>query len=137
MTFVEKVKNTEDLKDCLKPGLQALTEQYKNKIKAKKPRKINGSIFLEECLSGGTWDYIIGYNDETFFVEIHPAETSEVNTVLNKLRWLKEWKRETSFNEDNNFYWLSSNGVHILPRSPYWKRIHSYGLKVQKYLFLK
>ena len=68
MTFLEKVEKTEDIKDCLKPGLQALTEQYKNKIQAKNPRKINGSIFLEECLDGAIWDYIIGYNDETFVV---------------------------------------------------------------------
>lgn len=95
MTFTEKVERTEAIKDCIKPGLKALTEQYKNKIKAKNPRKINGSIFLEECLDDGIWDYIIGYRNETFFVEIHPAETSEVKAVLNKLRWLKQWKKKT------------------------------------------
>ena len=137
MTFLEKVEKTEDIKDCLEPGLQALTEQYKNKIQAKNPRKINGSIFLEECLDGAIWDYIVGYNDETFSVEIHPAETSEVNTVLNKLRWLKQWKRNTFFKEDNNFYWLPSNGINILKRSRYWRQIHDQGLKVKKILILE
>ena len=137
MTFTEKVEKTEAIKDCFKPGLQALTKQYKNKIQTRRPRKINGSIFLEECLDNGIWDYIIGYDDKTFFIEIHPAETSEVNTVLNKLRWLKQWKSKTPFKEDKNFFWLPSNGVNILKGSKYWHQIHNQGLKIKKILILK
>ncbi len=137
MTFREKVEKTRSIKDCFMPGLKALTEQYKNKINAKETRKINGSIFLEECINGAVWDYIIGYKNETFFVEVHPAVTSEINNVLRKLFWLKHWKSKTFFKNDNNFFWLATNGIHILPRSNYWKRIHEQGLEVKNILILK
>ncbi|WP_456326827.1 hypothetical protein [Palaeococcus sp. (in: euryarchaeotes)] len=136
MAFLEKVEETHGLKECLKTGLQALTQQYRRKIRARDSRKINGSIFLEECVNG-RWDYIIGYNDKTFFVEIHPVKTSEVENVLDKLFWLRRWKENTPFKDDSNFFWLSTNGVGILKRSSYWKKVHKQGLRIKRTLNLE
>ena len=60
-----------------------------------------------------------------------------LKTVLNKLRWLKQWKSGTPFKEDKNFFWLPSNGVNILKGSKYWRQIHNQGLKIKKILILK
>jgi len=86
-----------------------------------------GSIYLEECVSGARWDYGIGVQKSdggaiAVWVEVHPAKTSEVDTVIKKLQWLKQWLRERApllnqMTPPDAFYWVATSGVNILPDS--------------------
>jgi hypothetical protein len=139
MTFNQKVQNTQEIGDCYCQGLGALRRSDKNKIKAKEPHNFNGSINIDDCLkekypNANRWDYAIGYNNKTYFVEVHPAKPGEIRTIERKLEWLKNWKRNTPFREDHNFYWVASKGVGISRRSSYWKQIASLGLKLKEKL---
>ena len=83
---------------------------------------------MEACLQEGykgapLWDYMIGYDSEVFFVEIHPASTSNVKEMIKKVQWLKEWLRESGkvFFENQttreSYRWVATNRVNITKSS--------------------
>jgi len=88
---------------------------------------------LDDCLVGSypgenRWDYCFSYKGEVFFMEVHPAATSDVNTVINKLNWLKAWlsdhapainalKAETIL----PFHWIHTGSCHILSGSKQYR----------------
>lgn len=133
--FFEKAKES-GLESCYRVGLQALRGRDKDYVEARDPRKIKGSVYLEECVDGGRWDYIIGYGGNVLFVEIHSAHSKEVKKVLEKLRWLREWKSRTSFANDRQYFWVATKGVKILKRSNYWKMLAQEKLRVVERLYL-
>ena len=142
MTFKQKVQNTQEIKNCYQKGLQALREKDKDKIEAQNTRKLNGSVNIDECLknkypNASRWDYAIGYNNQTYFVEVHPAIPREIKELAKKLNWLKNWKRNTPFRNDNNFYWVASGKVGISSKSKYGKRIAELGIKLKGILKLE
>ena len=137
MTFEEKVRNDNTLQGCYKEGLQALRRRDRKKIRCEDTRLLNGSIYLEKCVKGGRWDYLLGYREEAYFVEVHPAESTEVKVVLAKLDWLKRWQADTPFRSDRRYFWIPSDGVHISPRARYWKDIALSGIKIVRALELK
>ena len=90
------------------------------------------------------WDYAIDYNGEVFFFEVHTANTSEVSTVLKKLSWLKDWlvQKAPEINAlkattKTPFYWVQSNGYHILRNSCQERLVVQQGLKPISKLSLK
>ncbi len=116
-TFKDKVNQTQEIKNCYKPGLKALEhsgkQKHSNKIKVKDTRKLEGSVNLDNCLkekypNANRWDYMFGYKTQTYFVEIHPAYDSQVKKIIEKKKWLTSWKSTTPFKNDNKFYWLPS-----------------------------
>jgi len=90
----------------LRNGLQAVSTADKRKIRPKDTRSVTGSVNIDEDLEGllptdNRWDYAVGYRasdacEKTFFVEVHPAETSEVACVVRKARSLKEWAERSA-----------------------------------------
>ncbi len=93
MLFSEAVAATPHIAKCLKNGLTAFGSDSA-KIHLLQTRACDGSVNLDDCLSGrypdeSRWDYCFAYYGEVYFVEVHPAQTSEVKTVIKKLQWLK------------------------------------------------
>ena len=135
MSFQSAIENTTLLKDHLKNGLQALGSNS-SKVKPTDTRKCEGSVDIDNAVerkfpSRNRWDYAAGYNGRTYFIEVHPADTSEVKTVLEKLTWLKTFLIENTpelNKEPKSFHWIASGGVHILPNSPQAKRLALSGI---------
>ena len=135
MSFQSAIENTTLLKDHLKNGLQALGSNS-SKVKPSDTRKCEGSVNIDNAVelkfpSSNRWDYAVGYNGKTYFIEIHPADTSEVKTVLEKLTWLKILLIENApelNKEPKSFHWIASGGVHILPNSPQARKLALSGI---------
>lgn len=99
MSFQQAVAQTADLGAyafCY--GLRALGNDS-SRVHAS-PRSLVGSVALDNALQARypnepRWDYGIGVKKRArvsaVWIEVHPASTSEVRTVLNKLKWLKNW----------------------------------------------
>jgi hypothetical protein len=148
MRFKNAVEATDDIRDCYEKGMRALGSNS-SKVKPENNRSLNGSVNLDGCVSGEypaspRWDYIIGYKDAAYFVEVHPASTSNVNEMIAKLNWLKSWlKREgTEINTikatNMPFRWVASKGVGIVKDSPQALRLAKSGLPFpQKITVLK
>jgi hypothetical protein len=148
MRFKNAVKATKDIKDCFDKGLRALGANSV-RVRTENTRSLNGSINLDSCVSRkypaeSRWDYIIGYKDAAYFVEVHPASTSNVDEMIAKLNWLKAWlKREgTEINTiratNMPFRWVASKRVGIAKDSPQALRLAKSGLSFpQKITVLK
>ncbi len=85
------------------------------------------------------WDYIVGYRNQSYFVEVHPASTSEVGNIINKLNWLKQWlsinaSHLNDIKAANPFHWVSTGRIGILPNSTYSRRLAIAGLGIPKSL---
>lgn len=64
---------------------------------------------------------------------MHPATTSEVQSVLNKLQWLKTFLRENApqlNQEPKGFHWVASGKVDILPNSSQARKLAKSGIKI-------
>jgi len=132
--LVEKSKDAKYLKT--RSGLQAIEKTHRNKINCKNNNNITGSINLDLNLrslyqNANRWDYAIGYIgsddiEKVWFIEIHPAETSEVEKIINKAIWLRNWgmtKATELWNNRKGLYWVASGRVHIRQHDNYRKRL--------------
>jgi hypothetical protein len=138
MSFKQKVENNSHISACYQSGLQAMGG-YSNKVKAQDTSRLNGSVFLEECLQDANpgeslWDYMVSYGSSVYFIEVHPASSGNVNEMIKKLRWLQRWlkNKATEFLEmkSNNkpYRWISTDGVHITRGSSQARKLASSGL---------
>jgi len=130
-------------------GKRALKREHRGLVIWVKPRRFSGSIDLEGALSRSKahanenlWDYglglvVSGHAERAIWVEVHPACTSEVETIVTKLQWLKKWLQEeaqelnklTKSRENKSFFWVATKaGVHIRPGSPQERRLRLAGL---------
>lgn len=133
-------EDTPDAQGAFRTGLQAVKGQYRAKFQDPQPRLFTGSIDIdaatkEKYPNDNRWDYAIEYNNETFFVEIHPASTSEVVTVLSKLSWLKQWLKNEApkiyalrATSKPHFHWVSTNRCDILKTSRQYKALAQKGI---------
>lgn len=136
--FQKAVEATTDVRNCYQAGLLALGI-HTSKISVASPSFIEGSVDIDRCTTtkypnSNRWDYMFAYNGKAYFVEVHSANTSEVKTVLNKLKWLKEWlsQNATEINKlkaKNPFYWIQSKGFAIPKTSPQYRAASKAGLK--------
>lgn len=118
MNFAEAVHRTGDLAQCLKDGLQALrTNSKRISVPKNQTRNLEGSVDIDGCLknkypNNQRWDYVFGYRGHVYYVEIHPAGTSEVNAVIAKLKWLRQWRKQStaleSLRNESSYYWIAS-----------------------------
>lgn len=148
-TFKQAVEATPVVKDCYKPGKQAILNKEQDKVELTDPRNCGGSLFIDQCLvdqkidsDKNRWDYAIDYNGEVFFFEVHSAKTGEVTTVLKKLQWLKEWLLVSApeinvLKAKTPYYWVKSNGYSILPNSSQERAFKQKGLRPISKLILK
>ncbi len=139
MTFKKTVTKNEEIGDCYQKGLKAMGK-YSKKVIPKNANNISGSVNLEECLSEpeegeARWDYMVGYEGEAYFIEVHPADSKNVGEMIKKVQWLKQWLKQNpdikglTANKDP-FRWVSTNGYNIKGR--YEKRIAENGLTLPK-----
>jgi hypothetical protein len=87
----------------LRDGLRAISPVNRERIRPQNTRSVTGSVDIDEDLRARfpedyRWDYAVGYNgsdnvERAYFIEVHPAETSEISRVVRKARALKEWAR--------------------------------------------
>lgn len=142
MRFEEAVRHTPDLEDAYKPGLQALRPVDGNHVSATNPRSIAGSVDLDAALrplapNSPVWDYGVAQRagrdmERVFWIEIHPATTGEINSVLAKLEWLKGWLRNDGTRLDGfdrEFVWVASGRTALRPGAQQTKRMAAMGLR--------
>lgn len=114
------------LRDFYKKGLGAFESIDKSHIDVPDTRLIMGSIALDKAAftdmpADNRWDYALDYNSQVFFIEIHPAKASEINTVINKVAGLCKWL--SNIGSDllslpptyRVFYWVSSGNTKMTP----------------------
>lgn len=138
-TFKQAVENTQDIKNGFHNGLQALGANAKQ-VAATDTKKLEGSVDIDACTKelypqDARWDYAIGYEGKVYFLEIHPANTSNVKEMIKKAEWLTNWLNQKapllkSQAANNNFYWKASGKHNILPNSPQYRRLAQSKIKL-------
>ncbi len=154
MSFEEAVREAPSPVGCAcRSGLQALKRADRSRVTCAEPRRLTGSVSLDSALARETqhanaprWDYGIGYKprrgaERAIWVEVHPASTSSVGEVINKLNWLRMWLREdapqlASLTVSNGttrpFVWIATAGVHIPRNSRQARQLSTAGLEMPR-----
>lgn len=132
-TFKSIVQAIPAIAGAYREGLQALESKDAGKVKPQNPRKLSGSVYLDKCLKttnphDARWDYVIGYREKAYYVEVHPANTSNVDEVVKKKKWLEVWLKTNALDlkammAGTGYYWIASGKVAILPNSPQARKI--------------
>ncbi len=135
--FKDVVSNTSDISQGYKAGLTALGK-YSSKIVVQKNVTVEGSVDIDTTTVAlyprdNRWDYVIGFNGKVIFVEIHSASTSEVDVVLKKLDWLKNWLNSKAselarLRAAEPYYWVQSKNFQILKHTPQYRRAVQKGI---------
>lgn len=126
--FQMAIENTEDVKNGFCMGKQAIKSADRGKVDAADMSSLQGSLDIDSQVRDiypdePRWDYALSYADKIYFFEIHPAETSEVDRVVSKVKWLKSWLKKRAREIDNlpkaehPFTWIQSGRYAILPTS--------------------
>ena len=137
-SFERTVASTPDVALCYRPGLKALGANS-NKVLLHDTRVCQGSVDIDSCTaqkypSDNRWDFVFAYRDKAYFVEVHPAETEAVSTVLKKLSWLKNWLNSSApelknMQADMPYYWVQSGRFNIPATTRQHRQIIQAGLK--------
>lgn len=134
LTFKEAVKSTPDVSAFYRDGLAAFGK-YTDKIKVPAKEKIGGSLDIDTATEklypdSARWDYAIDYDGEVFYIEIHPAITSEVSKMAKKLQWLKNWLttkapeiNKLTTKSKQPYYWIQSSNCNIPKHTPQYRTI--------------
>lgn len=72
-------------------------------------------------------------------MEVHPASTSDVKTVINKLEWLQTWLRNKApaLNaEPKSYHWVPSGRNTILKDSKQARQCAKKGINIEKKVFI-
>ena len=143
--FKEAVENCPEIKGCLQKGLSAMGSNSKT-VKATDTKLLEGSVDIDNAVkvlypNEARWDYVIGYANEAFFVEIHPADTKNVAEMVGKVKWIKKWLSASApelneLHKNGDFFWIPSGRVKISKGSIQFKQIAANNLKIKKQLCL-
>lgn len=135
--FEEAINATPDVIGKYQRGLAALG-CYSIKIEVENPKLIDGSLDIDNAVKSlypedARWDYAVSYNGKVYFIEVHPAMTSEVTKILKKLAWLKLWLQQHAplideIKSETPYHWLQVSNCTILPTSPQYRRLAAAGL---------
>jgi len=136
-----------ELVGSFREGLQALKGGHRARVVCENSRRLTGSVDVDQALASrhpidSRWDYGIGIQnpqgkERAIWVEVHPAATSNVTEVINKLRWLKNWLKTEAPGLDRltrgiagetGFYWVATSGVNIRKGSPQARQLAVAGL---------
>lgn len=146
MHFKKAVEKTKSLADAYRPGLQALKDVDRRRIECENTQILAGSVDLDGALVDShpedpRWDYGIGIckgrnPDRVIWVEVHPASSTHIQDMLNKLDWLKRWlaasapllKKMTDEKKEKTYVWVASGRVHLLPNSPQRRKLAARGI---------
>lgn len=123
MAFKDTVEANQQIGSCYQQGKQALKGNHRNKVQPQNTRSLSGSVDIETCLGDpdereARWDYMVGYDEAAYFIEVHPADSKHVNEMVKKVEWLEHWLNQ---NQDikalraneNPYRWISTNGVKL------------------------
>jgi len=95
-------------------------------------------LLSDSCPNQPIWAYGIGYrtieaSEIVYWVEVHPASSKNVQEMLNKVAWLKNWLTSARLLNglQKHFVWVASGKVSLLPHSPQRKRIAQAGIDFQ------
>ena len=135
--FKDAVTNTPDISKGYMVGLTALGK-YSSKVTVSNTVKVEGSVDIDSTTVAlypreNRWDYVIGFNGKVIFVEVHSATTSEVDAVLKKLDWLKNWLNSKApdlakLRAPEPYFWVQSKNFQILKHSPQYRRAVQKGI---------
>lgn len=129
--FHKAVLATPEVSSGYCKGLQAM-KGNSSMLKVSDTRKLQGSVDIDDCTKNlyphdARWDYAVGYNDKAYFVEMHPANTSNVVEMINKAKWLESWLKNKAVDlgkiRENNLYWVPSGKVAILKNSKQYRQL--------------
>jgi hypothetical protein len=133
------------LSPCIKNGLQAVGKP--DKVSLQETRTNAKSVDIDSCLkedypNENRWDYAVFIDIDavlkTAFIEIHPANESEVDEVIKKAQWMKRWIMDNQIRvitENRKFFWVSSGNVKITKNSQKIRLLHKQGIEgPQEYL---
>jgi len=125
----------------LRDGLQALSSADRQRIHPQNPRSVTGSVDIDRDLRASfpednRWDYAVGYRgaddrEKAYFIEVHPAETSEVKRILQKARALSDWARQHApelWAMPRQLHWVASGRCHIRLNDAYRRQLALAGL---------
>lgn len=130
--FKEAIMATPDVTGCWKSGLAALGDDSK-KVIIPKDVRVDGSLDIDGSTvhlypSDSRWDYAVCCAGKVYYIEVHSAITSEVWTVIKKLRWLKSWLASNAPEivkltdySISPFYWVQSSNCQIPHHMPQYK----------------
>lgn len=143
MNFNEAVGDCAALSGHLRKGLQALKAADRERITCKTPRLLAGSVDVDTALSAALpqanrWDYAIGVKlqaeaDAVIWIEVHPASsTGEVEVVLRKMQWLKEWSQSQAWGLHRltrEYVWVATGSVVLSANGPQRRRLAQAGIR--------
>ena len=142
-TFKKAIEDIKELCGAYREGLQALNKDCKDNVEATDTRLLYGSVDIDKATrdrypQASRWDYVVCYHGARYVIELHPASTSNVREVLNKLKWLKDWLKDKDRlgQAKKSYHWIATDGVHIHPESREAKQLAIKGLKPEKRLKL-
>lgn len=142
--FKTAVENTPDVANGYNYGLQALEKADKNVVKLKDNFKADGSLNIDKETKAlypkdSRWDYAIGYDGKVYFVEVHPANTSNISEMAKKKEWLKNWLSLKAPLLDDlpsghpRFLWAATeSGVHISKQASYTRKLAQLGFNPKR-----
>ena len=120
MSFPDAVQSVPELTECLKAGLQALGSN-RHKIRVNSTRDLTGSVDIDACLArrypnAPRWDYVFGYKDRVYYVEVHQGRPGEMKSVIAKLDWLRQWRKHSaksleSLEHRRTYHWISTGRI--------------------------
>jgi hypothetical protein len=143
MTFRQAVEATPSVAAHYRAGLQALSADDAARIRCADTRRLTGSVNADGALqasepTASRWDYGIGLRranrEAAVWVEVHPASSSSITDMLNKLQWLRNWLRTQApalaALTQNDYYWVATGAtIAITPNSPQARRLAAAGLR--------
>lgn len=144
-TLAGVCEESEVLGRFFQSGLGALKKADRQCVKVPDTKLLGGSVALDDagCEAyprANRWDYALEYAGHTFFLEIHPASTSEIDSVISKVKFLKDWLRANcpgmlalpkKESGERCFYWVSSGetDLRIIPGSRQAKKLALHHIK--------
>lgn len=146
--FQVAIENTKEVKDGFCLGKQAIKNIDRNKVVVADNSKLQGSLDIDSQVKAvypnePRWDYALSYDDNINFFEVHPAETSEVDRVIKKVKWLKSWLKtkapeiEKLPKAEHPYTWIQSGRYAILPTSKGKMKLSVSGITTANMLNLK
>lgn len=143
-SFRKAIENTPDVQHGYREGMQAIVKADKRAVMVKDARRLDGSLNIDEETkmlypNESRWDYAIGYDGKVYYIEVHPANTSNVEEIIKKKLWLDKWLKEkapslTALKAGSpKFQWAATEaGVHVSAQSTYARRLSQRGIERPK-----
>lgn len=142
------VEQTPDVVGHFCKGIQAVKNEHRQKIVTANPRKLTGSVDIDKATlplypDANRWDYAIEYGNSTYFIEFHPAATSNVTEMMEKMDWLNWWLQQKApliniLKPTNKpYHWVATGRIKILTGSKQYKQLATIGLLPKKTMSFK